>query len=236
MTGDPIGESDLLAYVDGQLGADRRRAVEAWLAEHPEAARRIAADQAINAGLKRLLRRSCPWPAGVSLGRAAAALALLVAGAAGGWTLTGGEVGPPQLGGLERLADGPVVNWGGPEPAEALDAALRRAMRLPDLSSAGLRLAAQAVVGSVDRPTLRLTYEGHGGEQVMLLVQLRQDAKVGFQHPGLLAWAEGPLLFALAGDLSGEELRVLADLVHAAPSRQPRRSHPVVPVASGAGR
>lgn len=37
-----ISEQDLHAYVDDVLGADRREAVEAYLAENPEAAAKVA--------------------------------------------------------------------------------------------------------------------------------------------------------------------------------------------------
>ncbi len=32
----PVTEDELHVYVDGELPADRREAVEAWLASHPE--------------------------------------------------------------------------------------------------------------------------------------------------------------------------------------------------------
>ena len=38
----PVTEDELHAYVDGELPADRRGAVEAWLASHPEDAARVA--------------------------------------------------------------------------------------------------------------------------------------------------------------------------------------------------
>ncbi len=39
----PVSEDELHAYVDGELPADRRAAVEAWLAAHPDDAARVAA-------------------------------------------------------------------------------------------------------------------------------------------------------------------------------------------------
>jgi anti-sigma factor RsiW len=107
----PIGEDDLHAYVDGQLGAGRRHAVERHLAANPEAARRVAAYQAQRDALRaafaahtdeplppaldlahiigqRSRRRRTPW-----LVAASVALAL-GAGTAGGWLLRG----PPALG------------------------------------------------------------------------------------------------------------------------------------------
>jgi anti-sigma factor RsiW len=39
----PVGEDELHAYVDGELPADRRKAVEAWLTLHPDDAARVDA-------------------------------------------------------------------------------------------------------------------------------------------------------------------------------------------------
>ncbi|MFZ2101684.1 MAG: anti-sigma factor [Oricola sp.] len=47
-----IGEDDLHAYVDGALSPARRAAVEAWLAEHPDAAADVAKWQAQNAAIR----------------------------------------------------------------------------------------------------------------------------------------------------------------------------------------
>src|SRR4051794_29534818 len=41
--GVPITADELHAFVDGELPADRRAEVEAWLAHHPEDAARVAA-------------------------------------------------------------------------------------------------------------------------------------------------------------------------------------------------
>ena len=43
MTEQMISEDELHAYVDGELPAERRGAVEAWLASHPDDAARVAA-------------------------------------------------------------------------------------------------------------------------------------------------------------------------------------------------
>lgn len=253
-----IGETDLLAYVDGHLDPARRRAVEAWLAHHPDRARRVAADLAINQGIRRLfgdvyeqdvppsllcsLRQPPRWPLRRLLRRAAAALVLMASGAVGGWWLAVEEPMPP-VGGLERLADGAirpaVVSAGNAESLEVLTDTVRSAVRVPDLSSAGLRLVGQAAVGSTDRPVLQLTYEDGRGERVLLFVQLREAAETRFRYRegsrnGLLYWAEGPLVFALAADLPAADLRVLAELVHNTPARQ--RRAPLVPVAGGAPR
>src|SRR5215470_10359503 len=38
----PVTQDELHAYVDGEIPADRRGAVEAWLASHPDDAARVA--------------------------------------------------------------------------------------------------------------------------------------------------------------------------------------------------
>lgn len=250
-----IGETDLLAYVDGHLDPARRRAVEVWLSRHPDDARRVAADLAINDGIRRLFacafeedvpaalrqRLEAPGPVVLAplLRRVAAAVLLLAGGAAGGWWSAVSEPAAPSLAGLDRLAALPVraagATGGG---AEDLAEAVRRAVRLPDLSTAGYRLVAQGLGGGSGRPVLQLTYEDGRGERLRLFIQLRETADRRLHaRDSLIYWAEGPLVFALSADLPAEELRVLAELVHAAPpARSPRRPAPLVPVAGGSPR
>jgi anti-sigma factor RsiW len=100
----PIGEDDLQAFVDGRLPAERAAAVGAYLAAHPEVARRVAAEQGQRDALRAELRRKFdePVPARLRvaaiaaerrrrvlrrLSRVAAAVAYLAIGAAGGWSL-----------------------------------------------------------------------------------------------------------------------------------------------------
>jgi anti-sigma factor RsiW len=107
MTEDRVTDSELNALIDGELDAARQAEIEAWLAEDPETAQRVARYRAQNAGLHALYddilheeippriaaafesRRTGvpPWAA------MAAAIALFVIGAAGGWVARG-EPGP----------------------------------------------------------------------------------------------------------------------------------------------
>jgi anti-sigma factor RsiW len=95
----PVSEDELHAYVDGELPADRRDAVEAWLASHPEDAARVAqwraqadairahygavADEPVPArfDLDKLAREGRAWR-GVA---AAAMVAAFVIGGVAGW-------------------------------------------------------------------------------------------------------------------------------------------------------
>jgi anti-sigma factor RsiW len=102
----PIGEDDLHAYLDGQLPAERRLAVERHLEEHPDAARKLAdyrvQREAIRAAFA--ARSAEPLPPDLSLARiiaergrrpwkswlvAASVVLALVLGVAGGWLLRG---------------------------------------------------------------------------------------------------------------------------------------------------
>lgn len=117
--GDTITENDLLAYVDGQLTPERRRAVEAYLAGHPEHAAEIAAWRRQNDALSELYRGIGTEPvpdrlsvhglaAAVPPARiagwtklAAAMLLVLGLGGAGGWLArdlaSPAAAGPPAL-------------------------------------------------------------------------------------------------------------------------------------------
>lgn len=116
----PIHEADLHAYADGQLSGRRRAAVEAYLAERPEVAARVAEwrrqadalhgalDGVLNepvplAALPEPLRGGLPRHDRIARGwrtgwiAACASVASLVVGGAIGWVAHG------------RMADGPVI-------------------------------------------------------------------------------------------------------------------------------
>jgi len=99
----PVTEDELHAYVDGEIAADRRGAVEAWLASHPEHAARVAhwraqadairarydaiASEPVSArfDLDKLARGSRSWRAVA----AAAVIAAFLAGGVVGWMAVG---------------------------------------------------------------------------------------------------------------------------------------------------
>lgn len=101
----PVTDTELHAWADGQLPADRADAVSAWLQHHPEDARRVQDWQAQRTALQGLQRSVLDEPVPLALARATrparrtvwpqalAASVLLALGFAGGWW--GRSVGAP---------------------------------------------------------------------------------------------------------------------------------------------
>jgi anti-sigma factor RsiW len=106
----PVTEDELHAFVDGELPADRREAVEAWLASHPEDAARVAAWRAQMEAIRAHYGdvSAQPVPARLMLGRLdrarqsrfaigiAAAIGALVVGTAAGWIAHGASAAAPN--------------------------------------------------------------------------------------------------------------------------------------------
>jgi len=191
-----IGEDELNAYVDGELPADRRMAVEAWLAAHPDDAAKVAAwrkqaelirahygavadeipPQRFNVG--RLTRRSY----GAVAAAAAAVIAAFVAGGVLGWTVRGVEAARPSD--LTRFtADAldayrlyvvevrhPVEVPGDQRPH--LDAWLSKRvgspLHAPELDKMGLKLVGGRLLPGPTGPTAFFMYETPSGERFTL--------------------------------------------------------------------
>lgn len=123
----PITEDDLHGYVDQVLAPERRAEVEAYLAEHPEVAGRVAGYAAQRDGLREALGPIAqePVPPELSLGRMiearrpsawhrpwqaiAAAVLLLAIGGTGGWAWRG--LAEPPRSGIAALAREGAENY-----------------------------------------------------------------------------------------------------------------------------
>lgn len=190
-----IGEDELNAYVDGELPADRRMAVEAWLATHPDDAAKVAAwrkqAELIRArygaiadeippqrfNVNRLTRRGYG-----SMAAAAAVVAAFVAGGVLGWTVRGVEaVRPSDL--TRFTADAldayrlyvvevrhPVEVPGDQRPH--LDAWLSKRvgspLHAPELDKIGLKLVGGRLLPGPTGPTAFFMYETPSGERFTL--------------------------------------------------------------------
>ena len=191
-----VGEDELNAYVDGELPADRRAAVEAWLATHHDDAARVAAwrshGELIRArygavagetpprrfDVARLSRRSY----GATTAAIAATVAAFVIGGAVGWTARGMEM--PRASDLTRFtADAldayrlyvvevrhPVEVPGDQRPH--LDAWLSKRvgspLRAPELDKIGLKLVGGRLLPGPTGPTAFFMYETPSGERFTL--------------------------------------------------------------------
>jgi anti-sigma factor RsiW len=190
-----VGEDELNAYVDGELPADRRAAIEDWLATHPDDAAKVSAwrkqAELIRArygaiadempprrfNVNRLTRRRYG-----AIAAAAAVVAAFVAGGALGWTVRGVEAARPSD--LTRFtADAldayrlyvvevrhPVEVPGDQRPH--LDAWLSKRvgspLHAPELDKIGLKLVGGRLLPGPTGPTAFFMYETPSGERFTL--------------------------------------------------------------------
>lgn len=191
----PVTEDELHAFVDGELPADRRDAVEAWLASHAEDAALVAtwraqadairqrygavAAQPVPERLKldRLTRNRRTF-AGIAA--AAAVLAFLIGGVTG-WLARGASAAAPST--FEQLTQEALsahklyirevrhpIEVGATE-AHLLPWLSRRVgttLRAPDLASFDLKLLGGRLLPGVAGPAALFMYEAGNGERVTL--------------------------------------------------------------------
>ena len=191
-----VSEDELNAYVDGELPAERRGAVEAWLATHPDDAAKVAAwrkqDEMIRArygaavnekppqrlNVDRLTRRRY----GALAAGIAATLMALLAGGVAGWTARGAMAANPSDLALftsdaldaYRLytveVRHPVEVPGDQQPhlQDWLSKRVGSQLRPPDLNKLGLKLVGGRLLPGPTGPTAFFMYEGASGERFTL--------------------------------------------------------------------
>lgn len=230
----PITEDDLHAYVDDVLEPERRAEVGAYLADHPDVAKRVAgfADQ------RELLRATLapiadePLPPELNLSRimesrtrrssstwwAIAVMLLLSVGALGGWVVRGSLEATP--GGLAALAQEAAYSYNvyapdrvRPVEVRASDAAqlvqwvssrLNRPVRVPDLANSGYRLMGGRLVATQHGPAAMFMYDDDHGSRVVVLTRPMSSAD---QNAPMTARSSGSSTsFAWADDGIGYSL------------------------------
>lgn len=173
--------------------------------------------------------------------KAAALAALMIMSGLGGWWV--GHDPRPMPPAFLAVAPGPIdgeaaaviktMGMGGIE--EAVETALpsrtdRLGLRLaaPDIDLAELAVAELLEMGG--RPTLQLRLAESGGRSLALYLQTRRTAEpatvrlveAGAGYPGPAAyWQDGPLVWALTGDVAAAELSALAEELAAAMLLEP---------------
>jgi anti-sigma factor RsiW len=207
-----VSNEDLLAFADGRLDAARAAEVKAWLAEHPDEAKRVeewrqqtallkaaldpVADEPVPQQLTDALRgrrRAVPrWMAAA----AAAAIVAFPLGVALGWYMTASRM---MVDKSERLAETglstyrvytaevrhPVEVWADQEQhlVKWLTKRLGVPVKAPDLSRDGLKLVGGRLLVSDAAPLALLMYEDNSGRRFTLLVEhLTKERPSAFRY------------------------------------------------------
>ncbi len=204
----PVTTDELHAYVDGVLPADRRDAVEAWLATHPEDAAHVAewraqAD-AIRArygavgqepaperfDLKRLTRSGRGWRA-----VAAAALIAALVGGIAGW-LAHGAAAVAQYG-LEQFTSEALnahklyiaevrhpieVRAGEEHLMPWLSLRVGTTLRAPNLESYSLKLLGGRLLPGLNGPAALFMYETPTGERYTFYCSRSNAARTALRY------------------------------------------------------
>jgi anti-sigma factor RsiW len=242
-----IDEWALHAYVDGELAADMQDEVEAYLRTDLEAAQRVEAWRRQNEALKAAFAGSLdePVPPRIMaalrkrpvrvrfwLSMAAAGLALLMLGGAGGWYLsqdTGARLAasladralvahevyavevkhPVEVGANDRQH---LAAW--------LSKRLGHVIEVPDLSSEGYTLLGGRLLAGVDRPAAQLMYEDQTKRRITIFLTANlhnKESTFQVEEKGNLVacyWLDGPFGFAVAGELEMSKAMHLARVVY----------------------
>jgi anti-sigma factor RsiW len=197
----PVTEADLQAYADGKLPEERRAAVAAWLAAHPEDAERIenyrrlaeelrstyqgVLDEPVPERLKHALRRSPARRNALVAGLVALGFAL---GGLAGWQLHGMRpVATASTDGAAALARRAAVAHAtySPEvrhPVEVgadqeahlvawLSKRLGTQLRAPKLESVGYSLVGGRLLPGENGPVAHFMYQSERGTRITLYVR-----------------------------------------------------------------
>lgn len=191
----PVTEDELHAYVDGEVAADRRPAVEDWLASHPEDAARVAEwraqAEAIRAhygaavsepvparlNIDKLLHNRRPWRA---IAAAAVVAAFLIGGIAG-WLVhqvSAPEPSPLDIATAEALSAHKLYIAEVRHPIEVraneqhllpwLSRRVGASLRAPDLEKFSLKLLGGRLLPGPIGPAALFMYESPTGERYTL--------------------------------------------------------------------
>jgi anti-sigma factor RsiW len=246
-------DDDLQAYADGQLAPERRHAFEQALARDPALAARVAEIQRQNAwlraGLDAMLHeslpqqlvdaarpratraRTFPW-----LASAAASIAMLVVGAAGGWYARDAVLerdGTPTT--FARQAalthalyaadvNRPVEVWA-PEEKRLVAWLTKRLgfpVHAPDLNSVGYALVGGRLVAGNEQPTALFMYENSAKQRLTLQARKQPTgaSESAFRYAiedgvGVYYWIDDQCGYALSGSLDRAQLMAIGRLVYA---------------------
>lgn len=189
-----VTEDELHAYVDGELPAHRRAAVEAWLATHPDDMERVTAWRSLADSIRarygavasepvpprlslRQIERARRWRRGIA---AAAVVAAFVAGGLAGWAARGAAGRPPVATFAADALDAyklyvvevrHPVEVPGSERAHLVQWLSKRVgyqLHIPDLEPVGLTLVGGRLLPGPHGAAAFFMYESKSGERFTL--------------------------------------------------------------------
>ena len=207
MTDSPkFSEDDLQAWVDGNIDAGKRAEIDAWLADNPDDARRLAAyagqntalhelfdpvlEEPVPAGLSAAVSGRAAAPVGMSsFWRIAAAIGFLAIGGLSGWFARDQwpRAGDSQI--AEYAFNAHTVYVAEKRHAVEVQAAeekhlvswlskrLGQDIRMPDLIGLGYRLVGGRLLPDGGRPTAQFMYENDAGGRLTVYVQRNELVK-----------------------------------------------------------
>jgi len=249
MTHSPIVETDLHAYVDGQLDAARRAEVEAFLAAFPEAAAEVQAlraqQQALHLCYDGVMNEAVPlrltealrprrWPRGIAAG-----LVWMSCGIAAGW-LAHAMVPPPlptTAFAQKALIAHVLFTAEKRHPVEVsaaqeahlvawLSKRLDAPIHAPDLRQNGFSLLGGRLLPGDEGPLAQLMYESAGNR---LTLTVRRAAppqpETGFKvleqnGTSVFYWIDRDYGYALSGSIGKSRLLEIAHAVDAQLQRE----------------
>lgn len=241
----PVSETDLHAYVDGQLDSARLDELALHLAAHPEDAARVAAYQRQNHMLHALfdpvLAEAVPEPMNPKRSnlfpslRFAASLGWLAVGGLLGWFMHGtepavpnGMVSIPRYAAVAHAVYTPEVR----HPVEVgsdqethlvawLSKRLGRSVKAPQLNSIGFNLVGGRLLPGETGPAAQFMYQNAAGQRLTLYVRTGQfkNRETAFRYAqegnvGVFYWVDGPLGYALSGEVNRERLLEAANIAY----------------------
>ena len=244
MSGPPVTEADLHAYVDGTLPQPRVAEVEAYLAERPDEAARVTAYREQTQALRREFDRVLdePLPERFSRPRRAGAVRRYAAVAA--WLVLGGVIGwqvhaytgvrQVEAGAWARRAAMAHVVYS-PEvrhPVEVgadqeahlvawLSKRLGTPLKIPHLGGLGYSLVGGRLLPGDRGPVAQFMYQDGKGVRLTLYVRANLDMtrETAFrfsqeQGVSVFYWLDKRLGYALSGEIDKNDLLRVADAVY----------------------
>jgi anti-sigma factor RsiW len=242
----PINDDDLHALADGRLPPERQAAVDAAIAGNADAAARVGfyrhLNAALHAGYDFMLNEPVPdrlaarprrrnW---LVLTRVAAAVALVAAGAIGGWLVRDmtDEYGRPAEALADLAAEAHVVYASQvSNPVEIpkaetdhllalLSKNLDRPVRVPDLSAIGYEFLGGRLLPSGRNMAGQFMYQNVAGNRVTLYFTPAVDQRdsafrfIPVEGVSVYYWHNDDLAYALASEVPREQLKAICNEVY----------------------